>query len=90
MSLASILLILICMDGLCACAAAQADWDPAMQTAGYVAFGHNNLELVEPSHVPSPQDVATTVTCDITCQFAHDNPDLALCSAAHCPQHTGR
>jgi hypothetical protein len=61
----SIVLILICGGGPCANAASTADWDQATQTAGYVVFGHNNLELVEPSHIPKRQDVATTLRCDL-------------------------
>ena len=59
----SIVLILICGDS---CAnTVPTDWDQAVQTAGYVVFRHNNLELVEPSHVPSPLDVATTLRGDL-------------------------
>ena len=59
----SIVLILICGDS---CAnTVPTDWDQVVQTAGYVVFRHNNLELVEPSHVPSPLDVATTLRGDL-------------------------
>ncbi len=62
-----IIIIAILSSATCAraVAAASADWGQAVRTAGFVAFGHNNLELVEPSHVPGRDDVATTLSCDL-------------------------
>ena len=58
-------LIYIGAVGMSVSAAEASEWDPAIQRAGYVVFRHNNLELLEPSHVPSPEHVATTVRCDL-------------------------